>query len=199
MPRTNAFQMNKEKLVFALALCGLLGCVAYTIYSLPPELAPGAPLTRTAELPELNLRPLSSTELRFNDDRASPFMIPGTGPEPIDVRQDKIVSPPAGIPAPPSQDRLKKPEPRSELAAAGPPVSLRFVGVVKAAGQRRALFQREGDRRALVLAPDQTLPGRDLRVLAIGAQSIQVGGVGCPSMELQAGETLTVSSQVQAQ
>lgn len=198
MPRTQAFQMNKEKLVFALAVAGLLGCAAYTFTSLPPELAPGAPLTRTTELPELNLRPLPSTELSFNDDRASPFLIPGTGPEPIDVRQDKIVSPPAGIPAPPSQDRLKKPETQTD-AAAEPSVSLRFVGVVKAAGQRRALFQKEGERRALVLAPDQALPGRDLRILAIGPQSIEVGGKGRPSVELQAGETLTVSSQVQAQ
>lgn len=198
MPRTHAFQMNKEKLVFALALCGLLGCAAYTFSSLPPELAPGAPLTSTAELPELNLRPLPETELSFNDDRASPFLISAPRPTPPPDQSGRVSPPPAGIPAPPPQDRLKIPEPQVEAAAAEPSVSLRFVGVVKAAGQRRALFQKEGDRRALVLAPDQALPGRDLRILAIGPQSIQVGGEGRPSMELQAGETLTISSQVQA-
>lgn len=197
MPRTRAFQMNKEKLVFALALAGLLGSTAYTFCSLPPELAPGAPLTSTADLPGLNLHPLPVTELSFEDDRASPFLIP-TGPENIAVRHDRVAPPSAGIPAPPPLDLLKNPEPQVEAAAAGPPVSLRFVGVVKAAGQRRALFQKEGDRRALVLAPDQALPGRNLRILAIGPQSIEVGGAGRPSVELQAGETLTISPQVQA-
>lgn len=197
MPRTHACQMNKEKLVFALVLCGLLGCTAYTFCSLPPELAPGAPLASTADLPELNLRPLPSTELSFNDDRASPFLIPA-GPENIAVRHDRVAPPSAGIPAPPPQDHAKKAEPQLQPIETGPPVSLRFVGVVKAAGQRRALFQKEGDRRALVLAPDQALPGRDLRILAIGPQSIEVGGAGRPSVELQAGETLTISPQVQA-
>lgn len=197
MPHANTFRMNKEKLVFALALCGLLGCAAYTFSSLPPELAPGVPLTRAAELPELNLRPLTSTALSFNDDRASPFLITTKPPRPGPALGGTVVQPPAEIPAPPPQEVVRE-QPQPQPAESGSSVSLRFVGVVKAAGQRRALFQKEGNRRALVLAPDQALPGRDLRILAIGPQSIQVGGAGHPSVELQAGETLTILSQVQA-
>lgn len=198
MPRTYAFQMNKEKLVFALALTGLLGCAAYTVLSLPPELAPGAPQTRAADVPALNLRPLPGTELRFNDDRASPFLVsPDPDPKPPLDQEEKVAPPSIHLPEPPPpQERLVKQ--RLEPTTSGPVVSLRFVGIVKAAGQRRALFQREGDRHALVLAPNQAVPGQDLRVLAIGPQSIEVGGEGRPSVELQAGETLTISSQVQA-
>lgn len=158
--------LNKEKLVFLLALGTLVAGIFTYVHHQTAQLSENDPLPRVAP-PSLQIKaPSAESHGSAEPSRASPFMPPKTivvpAAQPKQIAAAPLPEPPPQLPA-----RVK---PRLQPAVLPPAFS--FMGIVMNDARACALI-RKPDGTPLRVYIGDNLPDSDLKVKDIGKQSIE--------------------------